>query len=242
MAPGAPDSGALLEDYLGRPDFGKALRELTGGLGDELALPERVDEIGVVCPNIRMAAEQLQRRWPTMRTFLLGEGSPSVFVDHGRDVPFTTRVGFGFYEGVILELTEPGIGSDIFGQTPNPKGQIVINHLGFLARGPTHVRQDGGIERAWAPVLREHRVLQRVDAVINLLGIRAHVYIYETVQRTRDINLEFLDFRLFAEHGPQIAFPASLSGMIGWLQAHVGPRFIHLPARQQLPEAPVPRM
>lgn len=225
----------FLEDYLDASDFGAALRGLAEPLGSELGLPTRVDEIGLVCPSVVLAAEQLKRRWPDMKTFLLGEGSPSTFVENGREVPFTTRVGFGFYQGVILELAEPGIGSDIFGQTPNPEGRIVINHLGFTSRGEQLTRTDAGVRRDFAEVLRAHGVPQRVDAVLNLLGFVGHIRIFEARARTHDVELEFLDFRLFQDGGIEIGYPAFLGGLVGWWQAHVGPRLLKLPAHQQLP-------
>jgi hypothetical protein len=233
-------SGALLEDYLAEPDFGKALRGLAGPLGDELGLPD-VEEIGVVCPNVVLAAEALKRRWPKMTTLMLGAGSPSTFWEDGQKRNFTTRVGFGAYKGVLVELAEPGIGSNIFGQTPNPAGQVVINHIGYMPRGPTHLREDGGVERAWSDLLAAHRVPKQFEAILGLLGFRAHVYIYETVLRTQGVDLEFLDFRLFTEHGLKLTFPARLAGLVGWLQANVGPRVFQLPSEQELPPAPVPR-
>jgi len=231
----------FLEDYLDREDFAEALRALADPLADELGLPRRVDEVGLVCPSVQEAAAELERKWPGMKPFLLGEGSPGVFVENGVSVDYTTRVGFGFYKGVILELAEPGIGSDIFGQTPDPDGKIVINHVGFVGRGPTLTRTDDGVTRDFASVMAEHGVRKRVDAVLSLLGIRGHIYIFETVKKTHGIEVEFLDFRLLAEHGPKIAFPASLAGLIGWWQANVGRRLLKLPQHQALPpEAELP--
>src|SRR6185436_15323282 len=124
---------------------------------------------------------------------------------------------------------------------PDPDGKIVINHLGFVARGPTLTRTDDGVSRDFATVMREHGISQRVDGVLSLLGIRGHIYIFETVPRTHGVEIEFLDFRILAEHGPKIQFPGSLSGAIGWWQQNVGQRLLNLPGRQQLPpEAELP--
>jgi hypothetical protein len=225
----------FLEDYLDRDDFGAALRALAEPLGSDLGLPARVDELGLVCPSVLLAAEQLKRRWPDMKTFLLGEGSPSTFIENGTEVPFTTRVGFGFYKGVILELAEPGVGSDIFGQTPNPEGRIVINHLGFAGRGEQLSRTDGGTRRDFADAMRAHHVNKRVDAVLDLLGFVGHIRIFETRARTQNVEIEFLDFRLFEDGGLKINYPAVLGGLVGWWQAHVGPRLLKLPAHHPLP-------
>jgi len=100
----------------------------------------------------------------------------------------------------------------------------VINHLGFVARGPALTRTDDGVSRDFATVMREHGISQRVDGVLSLLGIRGHIYIFETVPRTHGVEIEFLDFRILAEHGPKIQFPGSLSGAIGWWQQNVGQR------------------
>ena len=66
----------LLDDYLPHKDFAEALRTLAGPLGDAIDLPPRVDELGLVCPNVLLAARALERDWPGMRTFVLGTGSP----------------------------------------------------------------------------------------------------------------------------------------------------------------------
>jgi hypothetical protein len=227
-----------LVDYLDRSDFAESLAELTGNLGKVVHLPDRVDEVGLVCPSVDAAANELKARWPDMKTFLLGQGSPHSFIENGHDASFTTRVGFGFYKGVILELAEAGIGSDIFGQSSSPDGRIVINHVGFVARGDALARKEGGQTVRWADVMRERRVPERVEAVLNLLGICGHIHIYEARTLTEGIEVEFLDFRLFSTTGVPIAFPSFLAGIIGWAQAHLGPRFINMPAKAQLPPAP----
>ena len=229
-----------LVDHLDRADLAGSLAELTHPLGQEIGLPPRVDEVGVVCPNVLVAANELKARWPRMETFLLGEGSPKTFVENGKQVPFTTRVGFGFYKGVILELAEPGIGSNIFGQTPNPDGRVVINHVGFVARGEALERTDAGQTRGWSQIMQGAGYAKRVEAVLDLLSISGHIHIYETIRATAGIEVEFLDFRLFKPTGPCITFPSALSGAIGWLQSRVGPRFIDLAPKQPLPPAPIP--
>jgi len=230
-----------LVDHLDRADLPESLAELTQPLGKGIGLPTRVDEVGVVCPNVLVAANELKSRWPKMETFLLGQGSPKSFVENGKQVPFTTRVGFGFYKGVILELAEPGIGSNIFGQTPNPEGRVVINHVGFVARDEALERTDAGQTRGWSQIMQGAGYTKRVEAVLDLLGISGHIHIYETIRSTAGIEIEFLDFRLFKPTGPRITFPSALCGAIGWLQSHVGPRFIDLASQQALPPAPNPR-
>lgn len=227
------------EDYLGREDFAEALGELAGDLNSRLGLPTRVDEVGLVCPNVLLAARELEARVPGMSTFVVGEGSPKVFKENGRDVDFTTRVAFAMYKGVLVELAEPGVGSEIFGQTENPKGQILVNHLGYYARGPNLERHDphGSLQR-WSEIMSAAGFARRFEATIRLMGLCCCVSFYETRRETADVEIEFLDLRLFSPRGPKIDFPAFLGGALGWIQKHVGPRFIRLGSKQLLPPAP----
>ncbi|MEJ7677614.1 MAG: hypothetical protein WKG06_07050 [Segetibacter sp.] len=70
--------------------------------------PSEVDEIGLICPNVLQAAELLESKYKGMKIFCLGSGSPRKFKENSKNVPFTTRVGFGFYKGVILEHSGTG--------------------------------------------------------------------------------------------------------------------------------------
>lgn len=231
-----------LMTYLDADDPAAALIELAGPLRSEVGLPPRVDEVGVVCPDVLKAANELQANYPSMRTFLLGEGSPSTFTEYGKPTNFTTRVGFATYRGLIVELAEPGIGSTIFSQTPNPDGDIVINHVGFVARGPSLRRKDDGRVRDWAKVMADAGYKERVEAVLGLIGLYGHIHIFETREKTADIEIEFLDFRLLSANGLQVPFPGLLAGMVGWILARCKNRFLQLPAKAQLPpELPDPR-
>ena len=229
----------LLTDYLNRPDFGSALGGLSGDLASSLNLPESVDEIGLVCPNVLTAAEFLEKNYAGMKTFFLGEGSPVQFSESGTETPFTTRVGFGFYKGVILELAEPGIGSDIFGQTDTANGMIMINHLGFKARGKQLERKNGDKIIAYATTMQNAGISKRVEAALDVVGFIGHIHIFETMQLTHGVEIEFLDFRLFSTKGLAIGYPASVIGLWGWYQEKIGPRFLHMKAHHDLPPAPV---
>ena len=100
-------------DYLERPDYATALLELAGDLHAKAQLPDKVDEIGLVCSDVQKAAEFLENTFKGMRIFFLGDGGPKLFKEKGKDVHFQTRVGFGFYKDIIVELAEPGTGSTI---------------------------------------------------------------------------------------------------------------------------------
>jgi hypothetical protein len=224
-----------LETYLQKPDPAAALVSLVGEVAARLSLPARVEEIGVVCTDVRAAAERLEKGFPGMKPFLLGGGSPARFLEDGKETPFMTRVGFGFYKGMIIELAEPGTGSGIFAQPPVAEGEILINHLGFAARGPDLARTDGGVTRRYADVMQKAGYARRYEAVLNVLGVVGHIHIFDTEEDANGLKVEFLDFRLFSENGLKIPYPAWLVGVLGWLQAHVGPRFLTLGSTKQLP-------
>lgn len=228
----------LLEDFLGKGDFARDLAALAGPLHAELHLPERVDEVGLVCPNMLEAATDLNKRYPEMRTFFLGEGSPTEFSEDGCPTPFTTRVGFSFYRGVILELAEPGLGSDIFGQSLDPAGRVTINHLGFKARGDALARKDRGVRREYATIMADAGFERRVEAVLRLYGVLGHIHIFETRPRASGLEIEFLDFRFLSKRGLKVSLPGWLFGLLGWFQVKIGRRIRRMPANHALPPPP----
>ena len=229
----------FLEDYLDRPDFAEALSVLAGNVNSTAKLPARVQEIGLVCQSVLLASQHLENKYPGMKIFFLGEGSPVVFIENGKEIPFTTRVGFGYYKGVILELAEPGIGSTIFSQTDISSGKIMINHLGFFARGENLIRKDGANSIAYADVMRKAGFSERIDAVLDIKGMIGHIHIFETMKETFGVEIEFLDFRLFSPKGIAINYPYNIVGLLGWYQKAIGPRFLNLNPKQTMPPEPM---
>lgn len=225
----------LLDDYLDRPDFAESFLTLAGAIAAKAQLPKRVDEIGLVCQDVERAAGYLQNKYK-MKPFFLGDGSPQKFKENGKEIPFTTRVGFGFYKGVIIELAEPGIGSNVFGQTIATDNRIMINHLGFTARGTGLVRKNEyGKEVSYTEIMKNNGIPQTVEAELNIAGIIAHIHIFETMHLTHKVEIEFLDFRLFSINGLKLNYPPGLISFIGWMQEITGFRFFKLKEDQPLP-------
>lgn len=214
----------FLEDYLDHPDFAKSLTVLSGDVL-KAKLPAEVDEIGLVCADVLEAANYLEKKYKGMKIFFLGDGKARMFKEKGKDVAFTTRVGFGFYKGVIVELAEPGTGSEIFSQTDIIEDKIMINHLGFKARDKDLVGKKNGTKVSYAEMMSELGIPKAVEAEVYVLGFSAHIHIFETMHLTHNVEIEFLDFRLFSITGPKIWYLAGIIGLIGWWQKHVGPRF-----------------
>jgi hypothetical protein len=227
----------LLDDYL--DGFPARLSELTRPGLRGVTLPAQVDELGLVCPDVRAAIADLQRRYADMCLFLVGEGSPTGFREHGAEVAFTTRVAFGHYRGVMLELAEPGVGSTLFGEALDPGGRVTIHHLGFYSRERTLTRSEPGAAAptAYGPALQAAGLSPRVNAFIQAFGVVTTVAIYDASQEL-DVSLEFLDFRLFSQDGWYVGIPQGVFGVVGWLQRALGIPFIRLSPRHQLPPPP----
>jgi len=170
-----------------------------------------------------------------MKPFFLANGSPRKFSEFGKEVPFTTRLAFGFYKGVIIELAEPGIGSIIFGQTIATDNRIMINHLGFTARDMALNRTVGDKVISFAEIMQGAGIPKFIEGVINVFGFIAHIHIFETMHLTSGVEIEFLDFRLFGVKGPKVNFPPGLITFVGWLQEKTGFRVLTLKEDQPLP-------
>jgi uncharacterized protein YndB with AHSA1/START domain len=211
----------FLDDYLNTPDFRASLRSLAAPFRASLGLPEDLDELGLVCADVVEAANLLQAI-PGMGTFLLAEGSPIQFSEDGTPRPYRTRVGFAYYQGVLLELAEAGTGSDIFSTHLDPGGRITIHHMGYFSRGDEHRI---GITR-YAPKLAQQGFTAPEWAAEVFSGLTIHVAIYGTQAVAEGLSLEFLDFRLL---GIPVDYPEAGAQALAELQVKVGPRVLKLP-------------
>lgn len=212
----------FLDDYLQQADFQAALRTLAPDFRRNLGLPDNIDELGLVCSDVVEAADYLQQTYPGMGTFMLAEGSPVKFSNGGEEVQYRTRVGFAYYQDVLLELAEAGTGSDIFSTHLDPGGRITLHHMGFFSRGDEH--RIGGTK--YAPRLAEMGYAAPEWTARVLAGLTVHVAIYETYDAADNLSLEFLDFRLA---GLPINYPKAGGEAFGRFQNKVGPRVLYLP-------------
>ena len=129
-------------------------RRIAKGFRDKHGFPVDCDEVGVVCPDVIEAAKYLEDKDPGMGSFVLAEGGPKVFKQDGEERNFRTRVGFGYYQDVLMELAEPGTGSKIFARhLDEANGKITMHHMGFFARGDDLVRKVDGKKRKFRRVL-----------------------------------------------------------------------------------------
>jgi hypothetical protein len=211
-----------LDDYLGQKDFKKALRPLAQNFRKELGLPEDLDELGLVCPDVVRAADYLQKKYPGMGTFMLAEGSAERFDENGKPLEYRTRVGFAYYQDVLLELAEAGTGSDIFSSHLSPDGRITIHHMGYFSRGDEH--EIAG--KKYAPKLKALGYASPEWAAKVAAGMTIHVAIYNTYESAQNLSLEFLDFRLL---GLPVDYPKKAAEAFGEFQNRIGPRVLVVP-------------
>ncbi len=211
-----------LDDYLDHSDFRAALRTLAPSFRASVGLPEDLDELGLVCPDVVAAADYLQDTYPGMGTFAIAEGSAARFDQNGQAIHYRTRVGFAYYQDVLLELAEAGTGSDIFSTHLDPQGRITLHHMGYFSRGTCHeingIKYAAQLERLG---YQEPEWSAKVDA-----GIGVHVAIYDTYRGAEDLSLEFLDFRFL---GLPVDYPRKAAQLFGEFQNTVGPRVLYLP-------------
>ncbi len=217
----------LLKPYLDAPDFRVALRAIAKDFRASLGLPGDIDELGVVCPDVEVAAAWLQDNYGA-GPFMLAEGAPAKFTQGGDSQLYRTRVGFGYYEDILIELAEPGIGSDIFDTHLDPGGQITIHHLGYFARGKRH--KIDGTNYAKAMKKAGFDAPQWTASVF--AGITGNVALYKTYAVAENASIEFLDFRLA---GLPIPYPRIANELIAKFQVKHGPRLIKIPGPSDEP-------
>lgn len=226
----APKALIDLEDLLKAPDFPDNVPPLLEPLGNRLQLPPRINEIGVVCKDIVQAAQLLEKKYKA-GPFFLGAGSPDSFTDYGVPKDFVTRVGFGFYKGILIELAEPGTGSDIFSSTFDPGGAITLNHLGFYAKRDNLHWRAKGRNRYFLDYMQGAGFAPRFRAVVDAFKFLGIVTVFDTAAETQGVDLEFIDFRLLTPSGPSVPFPPSLCRLAARIEILLGRRVVNFPEK-----------
>ncbi len=218
-----------LEDFLGAPNFPDNVYELIGPLATRLKLPPRINEMGVVCTDVLKAAEYLEKKYEGMGPFFLGAGSPEEFTENDVPEPFVTRVGFGYYKNTLIELAEPGTGSNIFRTAYDPGGTITVHHLGFFARGDNLCVSSKTGDRYYLDLLLGAGYTPRFRAVVDAYKFLGRVTVFDTVKETKGVDLEFIDFRLLSKHGPAVAFPPWFCSLAARVEIFFGKRVVNFP-------------
>jgi hypothetical protein len=187
-----------------------------------LGLAPDLNELGLVCPDIVEAATSLEKNYKGMGPFFLSEASPVEFKENGHDVPYRTRVGFGYYQDVLLELAEPGAGDDIFATHLDPGGEITVHHMGYFARGPK--LRIGST--SFADVMAAHGHPKPKWNAKVFAGVTAIITVFDTYADADGLGIEFLDYRIL---GIPVDYPRSAGDFLAKLQIKFGPRVLTLP-------------
>lgn len=171
----------ILEELLETKNFKKSVNALAAGFRKEHNLPQ-IHQLGLVVSDVEAAAEKLEEMG--IGPFIISAGSLARWDEHGTPGRFRGKVGLARYQGVDLELLEPGEGSDFYRQSLDPEGRIVVQHLGFLVKDvdkemerlntagyPTWVR---GRIQAW-PIAVEFAymdTLSEAQTIIEMISFR----------------------------------------------------------------------
>jgi len=121
----------LFKDLLAEKDFLTAVEGLAGTHREELGLG-KIHQLGLVVRDVIESAKELEEKG--IGPFFIAEGSPVLWREQGEEKKFHGKMGLAYYLGIELELLEPGMGSDFYRASLDPKGEIVVQHLGFLVK------------------------------------------------------------------------------------------------------------
>ena len=119
----------LFRELLERENFLSAVDDLAKRQREELGLGA-IHQLGLVVPEVIKSAEELEKKG--IGPFFIVEGSPVLWREQGEEKKFRGKMGLAYYQGIELELLEPGEGSDFYRASLDPNGEIVVQHLGFL--------------------------------------------------------------------------------------------------------------
>lgn len=183
----------FFEEYLRGADFQSNLSNLARAFRQKVFLDRPIEELGLVCPDVVAAVKHLEQTYKNMGPFLVAEGSTKEFSENGQPVAYKTRVAFGFYKGVLLELAEPGSGSEIFATHLDKEGSnITIHHIGFIVKGEQLKDQ----KKNYLQIMQSCGYTPWVEATVGIFGTRTLVAIFPTEGETNGLSTEFIRFKI----------------------------------------------
>ncbi len=197
----------FLEDLMKKGNVRQAVNEQIQPFRQQFGLSQ-VDQLGVVVPDVEASARDLESKG--CGSFLIASGSASMWQEFGKEHHMVSKLGIAYYQGIEVELLEPGQGSDFYRQNLDPDGKPVVQHLGF---------QVDDVDD-WAGKLQKEGYKLWVRGQIKQ-GPSASDFAYmDTVDQT-GLIIEFISHRLFGIHHRP---PVSFFHAVGRLQRITGKR------------------
>ncbi len=120
----------LLRELVATKNFVAAVGGLAEPIRRRFDLPG-VYQLGLVVPDAEAADEAMVRDWGLDPAFML-DGEAALWIENGKELHVSGRLGFVYYEGFELELIEPRQGADFYARDLDPDGEIFLHHFGFL--------------------------------------------------------------------------------------------------------------
>ncbi len=202
----------LLDDIFEKSDFNSAVQAIALQSRKKLGIDMPVHQLGIVVPDVAAAAAELERKG--VKPFLLMGGPAKRWTERGSEGAITSRLGFGYHQGIELELLEPGTGSDFYLRSVDKKGRPVIQHLGFLVSNVDE----------WARKLVDAGCRVYVRGRLGLGPLRIE-FAYMDTEKEAGLILEFICHRLF---GIWIKPPVWIQQLIGGIEIKTGKRCIEV--------------
>ncbi|MBN2159407.1 MAG: VOC family protein [Spirochaetes bacterium] len=202
----------LLEDILSDSHFRERVQGIALDARKRLGVDLPVHQLGVVVPDAVAASAELERAG--IRPFLLLGGSARLWKERGGERTMTSRIGFGYRDGIEIELLEPGTGSDFYRRSLDAKGRPYIQHLGFLVRDVDE----------WAKKLEDGGCPIYVRGRLRTGPLRIE-FAYMDTEQEAGLILEFICHRLF---GIRIKPPVWFQQFLGFVEKKSGKRWIEV--------------
>jgi hypothetical protein len=202
----------LLSEIMSDANFKERVQAIALESRKKLGIDVPVHQLGVVVPDVAAAAVELEGKG--IRPFLLMGGSARLWMERGSAGTMTSRLGFGYHQGIEIELLEPGSGSDFYRRSLEQKGRPFIQHLGFLVSDVD----------AWAKKLADAGCPVYVRGRLGVGPLRIE-FAYMDTEKEAGLILEFICHRLF---GIRIKPPVWLQQLLGRIEIRTGKRCIDL--------------
>ena len=119
----------LLREFMTAENFTAAVKKLAEPICRRFDLPD-VYQLGLVVPNAVAADKAIVRDWGLDPAFML-DGEATLWIENGKELRVSARLGLTYHQGYELELIEPRQGDDFHARDLNPVGEIFLQHFGL---------------------------------------------------------------------------------------------------------------